>query len=301
MIRRTVNSHYDVPCLGIVDGNGASRRTFVTPGLDIRIDSRPLGRDGAGGDVHYISMCGGGHVTRLALADVAGHGASVDGFAKVLRTLMRKYINVLDPTRFAMALNRELTGNSECGSFATALLLTYFAPTSHLIICNAGHGRPLRYSAQRGSWDVLELKSAGSCPSLKSSPARYHLERLANLPLGVLDPTDYEQFAVELREGDIVVLCTDGITESRDATGHMLGERGLFALVNQLGRENQTGLGQVGLGERLLDAIDSRRGPSGATDDQTLIVIQRNRMPLPRPSLRRTAQTLAKLIGLSRI
>ncbi len=76
----------------------------------------------------------------------------------------------------------------------------------------------------------------------------------------------------------------------------MLGERGLFALVNQLGRDNQ-----VRLGERLLTAIDSRRGPSDATDDQTLIVIQRNRMPLPRHSLLRTAQTLAKLIGLSRI
>jgi serine phosphatase RsbU (regulator of sigma subunit) len=232
----------------IVDGNGARRRTFVTPGLDIWIDSRPLGRRGGGGDVHYLSMCGGGHVTRLALADVAGHGESARSFAMALRMLMRKYINILDQTHLAMALNREITANPKCGPFATALLLTYFAPTSHLIFCNAGHGRPLHYSARGGSWEVLDLKIARDCPSLESSRARYHREPLANLPLGVLEPIEYEQFAVELNEGDIVVLCTDGITESRDEAGHVLGERGLLALVDQLIADERARLGERLLG-----------------------------------------------------
>ena len=99
--------------------------------------------------MHYISTCGAGYVTRLALADIAGHGESVDGLAIALRKLMRKYINTLDQTRFATALNRELMASPKQGPFATALLLTYFAPTRHLIICNAGHGRPLRYSSVR--------------------------------------------------------------------------------------------------------------------------------------------------------
>lgn len=293
---RMDNSHYVARRMEIVDGNGVRRRTFATPGLDIWVDSRPLGRGGAGGDVHSISMCGGGHVTRLALADVAGHGESVDGFASVLRMLMRKYMNILDPTRFATALNRELTRDPQAGLFAAALLLTYLAPTRHLIICNAGHARPLRYSARRGSWDVLDLETARACPSLKCSRARYHLDRLANLPLGVLEPIEYEQFAVELEDGDVVVLYTDGVTESRDEAGHMLGEHGLLALVDRLGWDDR-----VGLGERLVDAIDARRGQSAVTDDRTLIVIKRNRIPLPRHSQRRTARALAKLIGRSSI
>jgi sigma-B regulation protein RsbU (phosphoserine phosphatase) len=290
------DSGHLLQCMEIVGDNRAGRRTIVAPGLDIWIDSQPLGRGTGGGDVHYISTCGGGYVTRLALADVAGHGESVNGFAIILRKLMRKYINTLNQTRFAAALNRELTAGPKFGPFATALLVTYFAPTKHLIICNAGHGRPLRYSARQGKWDYLDLKRAGVCPSLKASRARYHLERLANLPLGVLEPIAYQQFAVEFDDGDMVLLCTDGITESADEAGHMLAEAGLLTLVNKLGPS-----GVAGFGERLLDAIELRRGQSAVADDQTLIVIKRNQTQPPRPSLLRTARTLVKLIGLSRV
>ena len=121
-----------------------------------------------GGDVHYISTCGAGYVTRLALADIAGHGESVDGLAIALRKLMRKYINTLDQTRFARALNRELTADVEFGRFATAVLLTYFAPTRHLIICNAGHGRPLRYSGQTREMGIPRSEIRGRLPVAQS-------------------------------------------------------------------------------------------------------------------------------------
>ena len=152
------NSDNVMQCMEIVGSNRAVRRTIAAPGLDIWIDSRPLGIGAAGGDVHYVSTCGGGHVTRLALADVAGHGKAADGRAVVLRKLMRKYINTLDQTRFARTLNREFAADVEFGRFATAILLTYFAPTRHLIICSAGHGRPLLYSAQHAKWQYLDLK-----------------------------------------------------------------------------------------------------------------------------------------------
>src|ERR1700722_13674659 len=67
-------------CMEIIGGNRAERQTIAAPGLDIWVDSRPLGLGKGGGDVHYISTCGAGYVTRLALADIAGHGESVDGF-----------------------------------------------------------------------------------------------------------------------------------------------------------------------------------------------------------------------------
>ncbi|HET6324438.1 MAG TPA: PP2C family protein-serine/threonine phosphatase [Planctomycetaceae bacterium] len=283
-------------CMEIIGGNRAERQTIAAPGLDIWVDSRPLGLGKGGGDVHYISTCGAGFVTRLALADIAGHGESVDGFAIALRKLMRKYINTLDQTRFARALNRELAADVDFGRFATALLLTYFAPTRHLIICNAGHGRPLRYSARHEKWESLDLQSADACPSLKASRSRYHLERLANLPLGVLEPMEYEQLAVELDEGDVVVLFTDAVTEATDLSGHMLGESGLLSLVKNLAPGNV-----AELGERLVAEIDRRRGKSSDADDQTVIVIKRAETPLPRASLLRTARTLAKLVGLSRV
>jgi phosphoserine phosphatase RsbU/P len=281
-------------CMEIIGGNRAIRQTVDAPGLKIWIDSRPLGS--GGGDVHYVSTCGAGYVTRLALADISGHGESVNLLAVALRKLMRKHINTLDQTRFARSLNRELTARDQSGRFATAVLATYFAPTRHLILCNAGHGRPLWYSAKRDQWQFLNLESAGECQTLKTSSARYHLERLANLPLGILDPINYQQFAVELNHGDVVLLCTDAIPECADDNGEMLGEAGLLALTRQL-RANDCSQ----IGERLVDAIESRRNGRAAADDQTLIVLEHSDTGPPRPSLGRTVRTLAKMIGLSRV
>ncbi len=164
------------------------------------------------------------------------------------------------------------------------------------MLCNAGHGRPLWYSAERDHWQFLDLETACDCPSLKSSKARYHLERLANLPFGVLDPINYQQFAIELTEGDLVVLCTDAVTECGDDAGELLGEAGLLALLQQLAAHDRSRIG-----ERLLDAIERRRNGRAAADDQTLIVIERSDTNPPRPSIGRTVRTLAKMIGLSRV
>jgi phosphoserine phosphatase RsbU/P len=277
----------------IVGGNQAVRRRVTAPGVQIWIDSRPFDSDAGGGDVHFVSTCGAGYVTRLALADVAGHGASVDALAVSLRKLMRKYINTLDQTRFARALNRGLARVADSDRFATAVLLTYFAPSGHLIVCNAGHGRPVWFSARRRTWQFLDLESAGDCPSLTNSKVRYHFERLANLPLGMLEPIDYRQFAIEFNVGDVVLLCTDAIAESTDSAGQQLGEAGLLELISPL-RWN----GLADLGQQVLGAVDAHRASPIAADDQTLILVERCTTLPPRPSLVRTMNTLAKMIGV---
>lgn len=187
-----------IACMKIIGGNRAIHELVHAPALDIWIDSRPLELNLGGGDIHYISTCGAGYVTRLALADVSGHGSSADHVAVRLRKLMRKYINTLDQTQFAKVLNREFAAADDEGRFATAVLLTYFAPTNHLMICNAGYGRPLWYSRNQNAWRFLDLDTLPDCDSLHASNARYHLERMSNLPLGILDPTDYEQFAMRV-------------------------------------------------------------------------------------------------------
>jgi phosphoserine phosphatase RsbU/P len=107
---------------------------------------------------------------------------------------------------------------------------------------------------------------------------------------------EYEQLAIKLDEGDFVLLFTDAITEATDLSGHMLGETGLLSLVKSLASANA-----AELGERLVAAIERRRGQNSDADDQTVIVIKRAETPLPRASLMRTARTLAKLVGLSRV
>ncbi len=290
------SAEYSLQCMEIVGGNRAMRQLTHAPGLDVWIDSSPLESHAGGGDIHYVSTCGAGYVTRLALADVSGHGASVDGVAVNLRKLMRKYINTLDQTRFAKELNREFATIDDEGRFATAVLLTYFEPTNHLMICNAGHGRPLWYSKHRNQWRFVDLESLADCQSLRSSKARYHLERVANLPLGILDPTDYEQFALRLEVGDIIVLYTDAITECANAEGKQLGETGLLEIVQKAATTNPVRLADV-----IVGALRSWRGDAAAQDDQTVIVIERTMSKPPRASIGRTFSTLAKMLGLKSV
>ncbi len=287
---------YSLQCMEIVGGNRAVRQLTHAPGLDVWIDSCPLEAGAGGGDIHYVSTCGAGYVTRFALADVSGHGSSVDGVAVNLRKLMRKYINTLDQTRFAKELNREFATIDEEGRFATAVLLTYFEPTNHLMICNAGHGRPLWYSKKQNQWQFVDLESLADCESLRGSKARYHLERVSNLPLGILDPTDYEQFALRLEVGDFIVLYTDAITECENSQGKQLGEAGLLEVVQRASPKDP-----MRLADEIVGALRKWRGEASSQDDQTVIVIQRTTSKPPRASIGRTFGTLAKMLGLKKV
>jgi phosphoserine phosphatase RsbU/P len=289
-------TNHTLQCMEIVGSNRAARQLVTAPGLDIWIDSQPQEKGHGGGDIHYVSTCGAGYVTRLVLADVSGHGAAVDGVAQSLRKLMRKYINTLDQTRFAIALNHEFAELDDAGRFATALILTYFAPTGHLIVCNAGHCRPLWRSAKTGLWQSLAPETVSACESLRGSKARYHFERLANLPLGILEPTDYQQFAIRLEPGDLVTLYTDGIVESEDATGRQLGEAGLLEMLQTASAQSAEELGMhVG------SHFASRQAGAAMADDLSLIVIRHTASGPPRASLGRSIKTIAKMLGLSRV
>ncbi len=114
-------------------------------GLDAWVYSKPFGQAQRGGDVYYASSCATGRISRLLLADVSGHGHSVANTAADLRTLMRRFVNRLDQKEFVRLLNQQFVALSRTGTFATAVVTTFFAPSRRLLICNAGHPRPLLY------------------------------------------------------------------------------------------------------------------------------------------------------------
>ena len=83
----------------------------------------------------------------MLLADVSGHGKSVAVIAADLRTLMRRFVNRWDQAEFVRLLNQQFSALSKTGTFATAIVSTFFAPSRRLILCNAGHPRPILYRA----------------------------------------------------------------------------------------------------------------------------------------------------------
>jgi serine phosphatase RsbU (regulator of sigma subunit) len=240
-------------------------------------------------------MCGSGRVTRLAVADISGHGPNMDHLAKWLRGLMRKHINLLDQTRFARAINEEFT-RAGVDYFATVLLVTYFAPTDHLIICNAGHPRPIWYSSRTQAWQLLDSELPDPGSSIRQAPGTYLLKPVANLPLGVIEPTDYCQFAIKLDKGDIVLVYTDALIEASTSTGEALGEQGLLKLAADIGPANVQQLG-----DHLLYRVAEWTGHAPQEDDQTIVVLHHNASNPPPMTLGQALRSLAKMVGLRQI
>jgi sigma-B regulation protein RsbU (phosphoserine phosphatase) len=246
-------------CMEVWGGSQLTARGVELGGLDTWVYSKPYGQSEYGGDVYYASSCATGRISRLLLADVAGHGNSVAATAAELRTLMRRFVNRLDQTEFVRLLNQQFAALSRHGTFATAIVTTFFAPSRRLTVCNAGHPRPLLYRSAQRQWDLLGHLE----PAPSSSPS--------NLPLGILDESEYEQFDVELEAGDCLLSYTDALIESRDADGEMLGEAGLLRIIRLLRDVAPEELIEILLGEI------ARRYPENLSkDDVTVLVMRAN-------------------------
>ncbi len=254
-------------CMEVWGGSQLTTRRVEMGGLDAWVYSKPFGEAQRGGDVYYASSCATGRITRLLLADVSGHGNEVASTAANLRTLMRRFVNRLDQTEFVRLLNRQFTALSEAGTFATAVVATFFAPTQRLIVCNAGHPRPLLYQAEKQEWAFLGVEAAND-------------EGPNNIPLGIVDVTEYEQLDVELKSGDCVLSYTDALIESRDADGEMLGEAGLLRIMRLVGDVEPHLLTKT-----LLREIADRY-PDNLTEDDVTVLLVRANGHKPRPSLR---------------
>jgi len=192
---------------------------------------------------------------------------------------MRRFVNRLDQTEFVQQLNREFAALSRAGSYATAIVGTFFAPTGRLILSNAGHPRPLLYRAAGGEWNFLGTKYSG----LEAGPR--------DLPLGIIALTEYQNFDIELADGDCLLGYTDALIESRDADGEMLGEEGLLRIARLLGDVPPNKMIDT-----LLAEIADRHAENLTDDDVTVLMVRANGKK-PRVPFAEKARAAMNLLG----
>ena len=203
-------------------GNEHTDVNLTLPGMEAWVLCRPHGSTSYGGDVHYFSSCGTGRITRLMLVDVMGHGEEAAGIARFLWGLMRRYLNHIEPYKIAAEMNQGLHDHQQgMGRFATAVIMTYFAPIGELTLCNAGHPPPMIYRRGCRSWTVMN--------SYRSD------EGTINLPLGILEESGYAGWQMTLEPNDHVLIYTDGLIEARNRDGKMLGTENLRQFLNDVG------------------------------------------------------------------
>ena len=164
----------------------------------------------SGGDVHYVSVCSKGQVSRIALADVAGHGESASSVAERLRRVLQQHTDNWDQSALMRELNEAFKQRCQGSAvrhgrglgFLPRNAANYFSPTPATCLCYG-------ITQKTGVWDWLE----------EGTP---YAKDVAGLPLGLISGTTYAQTAIELIPGDTLLLYTDGITESRERSAERI-------------------------------------------------------------------------------
>lgn len=210
-------------CMEIFGGNRAINRKFEAPGLDIHVHSEPVQGSNAGGDIYYLTSCASGRVSRFLLADVSGHGDQASGLATELRDLLRKNVNKISQRNFVSAMNQKFGSLGDESNFATAVVATFFEPTRTLDVSVAGHPYPIYYRARKRRWVHLDPASAIDEPDFE------------NMPLGVVENSDYPGRKIKTEPGDMFLLYTDVFIESLACSDNCgpLGIKGVVRLLNE--------------------------------------------------------------------
>jgi len=248
-------------CSEVRGGNHKFIGTRRLAGMVAWVASIPVNEGEAGGDVHFMSVCSHDLISRIALADVSGHGWKVDSAAMTLDALLRKNINVWDQSDFMCGLNDAFSQDGD-GQYATAIVLGFHRLTGYLTFSNAGHLPPLWYHASDRAWGWLE----------EGDPTP---RKAFGLPVGLIPGTGYCQTVVTLRPSDLLVLYTDGITEAENGAGKRLGRKQLLEWARE-GPFESPGT----LGEQLLKRLTEFRRDRH-NDDETLLVLQRKKESTP--------------------
>jgi sigma-B regulation protein RsbU (phosphoserine phosphatase) len=249
---------YRLACLELRGGNRTALYEAQLPGLNAWVACTPLPPASSGGDLYYLSVCSRGSVSRVALADVAGHGEAVSTLAGRLRDTLREHADHWDQSALIRQLNESFLKISSAGRFATAVLISHYAETGELLFTNAGHLPPLWYHAASREWTFLQ----------ETTP---YAREIADLPLGLIAGTEYTQTAVQLAPDDLLLLYTDGVSEAMDDRGEQLGLDRLLQMSAGLPTDSA-----AAAGEALLADLARFRRSEPASDDETVVALYRH-------------------------
>lgn len=147
-------------------------------------------------------------------------------------------------------LNQALYEKTDKKMF-TALLMTSFNKKKKVLTyINSGLPKPL-------------LKSGNTVTALESSGTR--------VPLGVIKKKFFKKDKVQLKQGDIVILFTDGISDAWDISHKFYGDENLKQFINKLDTEHLTAKQMV---NEIMEDIRSYSTGMEQFDDITVVVVK---------------------------
>ncbi|MCM3881676.1 MAG: SpoIIE family protein phosphatase [Vicinamibacterales bacterium] len=182
----------------------------------------------------------------FALGDVAGKGPPAALLTAMIQgVLSSQVVSAASPAQLMTSLNATLIRRSIQDRFAT-LLYGALSPDGRLIYSNAGHNPPMLLRCD----GVQRLETGG-------------------LIVGLFAQASYNEETLQLEDGDVLVVFSDGVTEAFNAAGEEFGETRLLACL-----EANRRCGPADLLRQLLSSVQEFTATAAQSDDVTALVLK---------------------------
>lgn len=202
-----------------------------------------------GGDLYDYHWLDETHLGVL-IGDVSGKGVPAAMFMMKAITSFRACYGVdVSPKQTMEKVNRLLYEGNESNMFVTCFYGILDVETGDFCFANAGHNPPMVHRKD-GKWIPLNCARG--------------------FVLGSTPDACVRDQSVRLKEGDALILYTDGITEAKNAKGEFFGEERFLKFLNYRERE---AVSIVEFGHELEDSVDEFTQDAEQSDDITYLVV----------------------------
>jgi len=222
------------------------------PGFEVAASNIPALE--VGGDYYDVIPIDETH-WGLAIADVSGKGISGAIMMAICRSIIRSTaVGETSPSEVLRAVNRLMRADFTEDMFVSILYMVLDTEASTLTVARAGHERPILFRGD-GSRASEVVESPGVAVGL-GLPEQF-------------DRTLQDR-SVTLRAGDVVVACTDGITEAMNARQEEWGVENFLEAVSVSASE-----GAHSVINNLQQRVVRFIGEAPQYDDMTLIALRK--------------------------
>jgi len=215
------------------------------PEIDIYAVLKPA--ESIGGDLYDYYFIDNDHLL-IAIGDVSGKGIPASLFMAIASTLIKSNSNILSSHEIIEKVNNELGDRNPNQYFVTLFIGVLNINTGVMDYCNAAHNYP------------YILHSDGTLRTLSKSHG---------IPLGIYKNKTYKSNTIELEQGDLILLYTDGIINSRNPKGTHFGIENLKNSVE--GMNNKSAREVV---TSLLESIAKYEAESVQSDDISMLALR---------------------------
>ncbi|MFZ5981857.1 MAG: SpoIIE family protein phosphatase [Candidatus Zixiibacteriota bacterium] len=224
------------------------------PGLEVDTFYRAASM--VGGDLYDIFEISSNRYC-LVVADVSGKGVPASLVMSMIRTVIRiKSEEAVSAKETLILVNDYMEKNIPPGMFITVLLAIYDASDRKLNFVSAGHNPMLLYRYRTGK--ISQINPTGMPLGFPVTLVQTFEESL-------------EEVSLELEEGDVFFVYTDGITEATDREGNQYGMEPLGKFMHgQLSHQYPQKISD--LSRAIVEEIDNYAGFMKQTDDITFIL-----------------------------